>query len=188
MAVEMKFGTKSLPKAIRCPVESLIYRRHKRKDGVGPLDSSKAVRPIKVHELRRQEVRPVGSRTKTSATDVPRTPRSFFHPAIYVKIRISNCLCAFCCRMEFIDRELASTTMSLPSKTDEGVFEGLARSEDDCVTHQNLKSVVTFKGAGVRDIKDYRGASVDQNYDEDMLAGHRVFGRLSSAHDLCYWN
>lgn len=146
---------------------------------MGPLDSSKVVRPIKVHELRRQEVRPVGSRTKTSAIDVPRTPRSFFHPAIYVKIRISNCLCAVMHRsVGFVDRGSASITMNLPSKIEEGVFECLPCSEDDGVTCQNFYSTVTLKEAGVRDIKVHRGSSLDQDYSEETLAEHRAFGKL----------
>lgn len=78
--------------------------------------------------------------------------------------------------------------MNLPSKTDEGVLEGLACSEDDAVTRQNLKSAVTLKEAAVRDIKVYRGSSLHQRYDEERLAGHRVFGMLSSANEWCYWN
>lgn len=90
--------------------------------------------------------------------------------------------------MRFVEGEPVSTTMNLPSKTDEGVFKGLAFSEDDAVTHHNLKSAVTLNEAGVRDIKVHKGGSLDQKYDEETLAGHRVFGKLSSANHLCYYN
>lgn len=79
MTVKNEVQLQPLPKTVPYPVQSVL-EPERRTVGVGPRESSKIVLPNKVHELRRQEVNPVASRTMISASDMTKNAKVFLPP------------------------------------------------------------------------------------------------------------